>query len=307
MYKEVNVNTQKQDESEIEIDLVDLLMYYQTKIVLIIGAFIIGALIAGLVTKFLITPKYTATSTMYMVSSSSDSVVDLSDLNIGTTISADYVELIKTRPIVEGVAQELKLDYTYGQMLSMLDLTVVANTRIIKISVTSPDRYEAQEIANALAVKAETELPKLMDAPKPNIAEKAIVPETKSSPSMTKNTLIGALAAMMLVLAVLTVLYLMDDTVKTADDVEKNFGVMPLTTIPEGKIEGLHSSTEEAKKRRGLLGLFASGKSKRNKSSRYTSHHKHKGGNQPDYRLIGIIAALIVVFAILAVVLKYFM
>ena len=306
MDREVNVNTQKQDESEIEIDLVDLLMYYQTKIVLIVGAFIIGALLAGLVTKFLITPKYTATSTMYMVSSSSDSVVDLSDLNIGTTISADYVELIKTRPIVEGVAQDLSLDYTYGQMLKMIDLTVVANTRIIKISVTSPDRYEAQEIANALAVKAETELPKLMDAPKPNIAEKAIVPETKSSPSMTKNTLIGALAAMMLVLAVLTVLYLMDDTVKTADDVEKNFGVMPLTTIPEGKIEGLRSSNEEAMRRRGLLGLLMPGIPKRGKSSRYTSQ-KHKSGNQRDNRLIGIIAALIVVSAVLAVVLKYFM
>lgn len=306
MDQEVNVNTQNKDDNEIEIDLVDLLLYYQTKLVFIIGAFIIGALVAGLVTQFLITPKYTATSTMYMVSSSSDSVVDLSDLNIGTTISADYVELIKTRPIVEGVAEDLKLDYTYGQMLGMLDLTVVSNTRIIKISVTSPDKYEAQQIANALAVKAETELPKLMDAPKPNIAEQAIVPESKSSPSLTKNTLIGALLAMMLVLAVLTVLYLMDDTVKTADDVEKNFGVMPLTTIPEGKIEGLKSSSDDSDGKRGLLSLFGKSK-KRPKSHKYTSGHKHHHNNSSEYGIVAILVALGVILAILTMLLKYFM
>lgn len=274
MDQEVNVNTQNKDESEIEIDLIDLLMYFQTKIVLIIGAFIVGALIAGLVTYFLITPKFTATSTMYMVSSSSDSVVDLTDLNIGTTLSEDYVELIKTRPIVEGVAEELGLDYTYEQLMSMIDLKVVPNTRIIKISVTSPDKGEARDMANALAVKAETELPKLMDAPKPNIAEKAITPEHKSSPSLTKNTLIGALALMLIVLAVLTVMYLMDDTVKTADDVEKNFGVMPLTTIPEGKIEGLESTSEEHRRRGGLLGLLGMEIGKKHKHH----HHKKEGG-----------------------------
>jgi capsular polysaccharide biosynthesis protein len=268
MDQEVNVNTQNKDESEIEIDLIDLLMYFQTKLALIIGAFIVGALIAGLVTYFLITPKFTATSTMYMVSSSSDSVVDLTDLNIGTTLSEDYVELIKTRPIVEGVAEELGLDYTYEQLMSMIDLKVVPNTRIIKISVTSPDKQEARDLANALAVKAETELPKLMDAPKPNIAEKAITPEHKSSPSLTKNTLIGALALMLIVLAVLTVMYLMDDTVKTADDVEKNFGIMPLTTIPEGKIEGLSSGKGDTVRKKGLLYKVEQHK------------HKHKKGGK---------------------------
>ena len=249
----IAMDNSKMDESEIEIDILDLLSYYQTKIVMIISAFIIGALVAGLVTYFLITSKYTATSTMYMVSSSNDSVVDLSDLNIGTTLSEDYVELIKTRPIIEGVAEDLKLDYTYDEILDMLNLSVVTNTRIIKIGVTSEDREEARDIANAIAVKAETVLPKLMDAPKPNIAEKAITPERKSSPSMTKNTLIGGLLLMLFVLAVLTVIYLMDDTIKSADDVEKNFGVMPLTTIPEGKIEGLRSDKTDAKVKRKLF------------------------------------------------------
>ena len=240
------INPENKEREEIEIDLLDLFYYYRSKIVWIIAAFLIGALLSGLVTQFAIAPKYTATSTMYMVSSSSGSVVDLSDLNIGESISSDYVELIKTRPIIEGVIKDQHLDYTYEQMLNMLNLTVVANTRIIKIAVTSEDRVEAKNIANELAHKAEAQLPKLMDAPKPNIAEEAIVPEKKSSPSLTKNVMIGALLLTLLTLAVLTVMYLLDDTLKTAEDVEKHFGVMPLTVIPEGKIEGLDTEDSAA-------------------------------------------------------------
>ncbi|MBQ1471629.1 MAG: capsular polysaccharide biosynthesis protein [Eubacterium sp.] len=239
MNQELEFNSMNQEDREVEIDLLDLFYYYRSKIILIIAAFVVGAVIAGCVTHFLIVPKYTATSTMYMVSSSSGSVVDLSDLNIGESLSQDYVELIKTRPILEETIDDLNLDYNYEELLGMLDLSVVANTRIIKIGVTSEDPVEAKNIANDIANKAEKQLPKLMDAPKPNIAEYDIVPQHKSSPSLTKNTMIGALLLMLLVMAVLTVTYLMDDTVKTAEDVEKYFGFMPLTVIPEGKIEGM--------------------------------------------------------------------
>lgn len=236
------INTRENEREELEIDLLDLLVFYRSKLLWIIAAFLVGALIAGLVTQFAITPKYTATSTMYMVSSSSGSVVDLTDLNIGESLSSDYIELIQTRPIIEGVIRDQKLDYEYEDVLGMLNLSVVSNTRIIKIAVTSTDPREAMGIANELALKAEESLPKLMDAPKPNIAEKAILPTTKSSPSLTKNTMIGALLLLLLTLAVLTVMYLMDDTLQSAEDVEKHFGIMPLTVVPEGKIEGMTSA-----------------------------------------------------------------
>ena len=239
------INTTETERDEIEIDLLDLFYYYRSKIVWIIAAFVIGALLAGVITQFAITPKYTATSTMYMVSSSSGSVVDLTDLNIGESLSQDYIELIKTRPIISSVIRMEDLDYTYEEMLSMLNLSVVPDTRIIKIAVTSADPQEAMSIANDLAIKAEENLPKLMDAPKPNIAEEAILPTHKSSPSLTKNVMIGALLLLLLTLAVLTVMYLMDDTMQSAEDVEKHFGVMPLTVIPEGKIEGLQSADSD--------------------------------------------------------------
>ena len=90
---------QNREEAEDEIDLLELFQYYLSKAVIIIAAFVIGAVAAGAVTVGLITPKYTATSKLYMVSPSTGAAIDLTDLNIGTSLSSDYEVLMKIRPI----------------------------------------------------------------------------------------------------------------------------------------------------------------------------------------------------------------
>ncbi len=239
-------------DGEMEIDLLELLAYYRGRLIWIVLGFLAGALAAGLITFYLITPQYTATSKMYMVSSSSQSVVDLTDLNIGQSLSKDYVELLKTRPIIESVIEEQGLDYNYSELLSMLSMSTVSDTRIIAIRATSKDPEEAMNIANALADKGVKELPKLMETPQPHIAEYAIIPINPSSPSLTKNIMIGALIGMIIMLGLFTIQFMLDDTFKTADDIEREFGVIPLTVIPEGKITGLDggSSAKPRRKRK---------------------------------------------------------
>jgi capsular polysaccharide biosynthesis protein len=242
-------NTAKTVDQEVEIDLLELFGYYLSKLPLLIAGLVVGAVIAAVITKTMLPDKFTATSKMYMVAASSDSVVNLADLNLGTSLSSDYVELMKSRPVLEDVIKKLGLDYTYEQLYGMLNLSVVTNTRIVKIAATSLDPEESMEIANQLAKTARTQLPKVMEAPTPSIAEYAVIPARKSSPSMRKNVLIGGLLGLLAVIVVLTILFMMDDTLKTADDVEKMFGVMPLSVIPEGEIEGLIKE-DDTKKRR---------------------------------------------------------
>lgn len=248
--REGNVEIADRDRGELDIDIFELLAYYMTKLKWLIGVFLLSALIAGLYTHYMITPMYTATAKMYMVSSSSQSVVNLSDLNLGQSISNDYVELLKTRPIIESVIKEQDLSYSYGTLVGMLNLTLITNTRIIQINATSADPEEAMNIANALAEKGVTELPKLMETPEPNIAEYATVPINKSSPNLTRNTMLGGLIGLAIMLVIFTIPFLLDDTFRTAEDIQKEFGVMPLTVIPEGKIEGMEPETSEGRKRR---------------------------------------------------------
>ena len=227
------------------IDLVDLFGFYLSRLPLLIAAAVIGAIAAGLITHFLIPDKFTATSRMYMVSASSDSVVNLADLNIGTSLSSDYVELMQTRPIIEGVIDELGLEYSYEEMLRMISLSVVPSTRIVKISVTSTDPREAMSIANQMAKTSRVELPKVMEAPTPTIAELAVLPTKRSSPSLSKNVMIGAGGMLAIVLEALTILYHMDDTIKTSEDLEKAFGILPLSVVPEGKIENMKKDADD--------------------------------------------------------------
>lgn len=236
------------EEQEIEIDLLEIFYYLRAKLGWLILAFVLGGVLAGSITYFLITPKYTATAKIYMVSASSESVLNLSDLNLGTSLSQDYEELIKLRPVFNEVIDNLKLEYEYEELLEMVTVAKVGDTRLLAVAVENPDPKEAQAIANELANVAVTYIPKVMETSTPNIAEYAVLPQKKSSPSLAKNTIAGAVLFLVLLTAVYIIRMLKDDTVKSADEVEKAFGVMPLTVIPEGNIKEISDGAEREKK-----------------------------------------------------------
>ena len=237
-------------EQKDEIDLVELASYYLSKWYLLLVGLLIGAIVAGAYTYFRITPKFTATSKLYMVSNSRDTIVDLSDFNIGNSLSKDYEELLKVRPILEEIIEEEGLEYAYENLSRMISISTIANTRILQISAESTSPTEAMTIANALADKAVEEIPVLMDTARPNIAERAITPTQKSSPSMSRNTILGGLVGMLLVAGVLTVIFLMDDTMATAEDVQKALGIMPLTVIPEGDISSMYDDASYGRRKK---------------------------------------------------------
>lgn len=70
---------------EVEIDLLDLASTLLDKWHYLLICLLAGALIMGAYSFFCIAPTYQATSKLYIVSASDDSVVSLSDLNLGTS------------------------------------------------------------------------------------------------------------------------------------------------------------------------------------------------------------------------------
>lgn len=124
----------EQNSEETEIDLLEIFYLLRAKLVWLILAFVIGGVIAGSITHFLITPKYTATAKMYMISASSGSVLDLSDFNIGTSLSQDYTELIKIRPVFNEVIDNLNLDMEYEDLLKKVSISVVGDSRLLAVS-----------------------------------------------------------------------------------------------------------------------------------------------------------------------------
>lgn len=84
-----------------------------------------------------------------------------------------------------------------------------------------------------------------MDAESVNVVEEGNLPEKPSSPSAMKNTLIGGFLGCVLAVGIILLIYLLDDTIKTPDDVEKYLGLSVLASVP------IQPGTQKSKKRLG--------------------------------------------------------
>ena len=234
-------------EEETEIDLIDLAWALLDKIHYIVLCFLIGAVIMNAYSYFLVRPTYKSTAKMYVVSASKNSVVDLDALNIGTSLTADYEQLMLSYPVLEQVINKLNLDMDSDTLAKMITLENPTDTRILNINVVSTDPKSARDIANTLMDVSVDYLPKTMSTNAPNVAQKAKLADHKDGPSYTKYTVIGALAGAFLYCMYLVVKYLMDDTIHTADDMEKYFDIVPLAVIPD--VEELASEKQQKKEK----------------------------------------------------------
>lgn len=213
---------------------------------MIVAATVIGGLAAGLFSYYMITPKYTSTAKIYILTNS-DSVISLSDLQMGSSLANDYAELINSRPVAEKVAENLNLDLPYRTLLSCISINNPTATRIIWIQATYPDPTMAMKIANEFSAVARKQISEIMNVEEPRVAEEAIVAKYKSSPNNTKNAVIGAVLGMALILAILIIRYVLDDTIKGGDDIERYLGLHMLAAIPE---EGGTDNTEKKRKKK---------------------------------------------------------
>ena len=219
---------------ENQVDLVDLFYLLWGHIWVILGCLAAGAAAALLITRFFITPLYEATSSLYVVSASNNSVVNLTDLQIGSQLTADYQELMRSRPLLEDVIRRLSLEgMTVEQLEKSIRITNTSDTRILKVTASSPDPQQAAAIANELVSLARVYLPQIMETQEPNLVEEAVVPTRKASPSYLYNLVLGGILGAALCCGVLVGRRLLNDTLVTPEDMARCFGVEPLATIPE--------------------------------------------------------------------------
>ena len=216
-----------------EIDLLELLMVMKKHLAAILLAGIVGLVIMFAYTSFLVTPLYSASSMMYVMPDNSNSNSStLSDMQVGQQLTSDYSSMIKSRSFMEDVIKKLNLTIDYQQLLEKVEVTNPTSSRILQVMVNDPNPQTAADIANEVASVAESKLKEITGMQAIKIYEEAAVPEKPSSPSLKKNCALGLLAGIVLAMAVITVLYLMDDTIKTEDDIEKYLGMTTLAVLP---------------------------------------------------------------------------
>lgn len=219
---------------DMQIDLLELAGVLWRKFWAIVACLVIGAVLAGGYTKLMVTPQYTATSMIYILGQTT-SISSVADLQLSSELTADFTIMAKSRPVIQSVIKELDLDMSYEQLVEAVNLENPTDSHILKIHVTNSDPELAKTISNAMAEAVAENISSVMATDKPSIAEKAITPKAPSSPNLTKNIAMGGIVGVAIAVAIIVLGYLMDDTIKTEEDVRKYLQMNTLAEIPMEK------------------------------------------------------------------------
>jgi|GEM_PF-47962 capsular polysaccharide biosynthesis protein len=221
------------NEQEYEIDLKEIAIAILDRIWIVISVGIACALLVGIITKVFITPMYTSTTKLYVINKqNSDNNITYTDLQTGNLLTNDYIIQVKGTKVLSQVISELNLTDTEDELASRITVSNPENSRFIVISVSDKDPVVAQQIASCVAKVSSDVVKEVMDLEKVNVAEEANLPLEESSPNLKKNVLLGGAAGVFVSLLLIVVFYLLNDRIRTPEDVKRYLGLNTLGQIP---------------------------------------------------------------------------
>ena len=237
---------------EIEIDLREILQVIRKRFLVILLAALIFAGGAGVYSFFVAEPVYESTSKLYILTQST-SITSLADIQVGSSLALDYLELMKSRPIVEEVIENLSLDMKYEDMLGCMNVTNPADTRFLNISIQGTDPVKIKAIANEFSAVAIRQIPVIMKTDEPSIVEVATLPDHPIKPEKSKNVAVAFMLGAFLAAMVVIVTDVFNDRLKTQEDIERylelnTLAAIPLSTAMEGSRRDKKSKRQKKKK-----------------------------------------------------------
>lgn len=226
------------ENQELEIDLLQLVRALWRKAwVIILATLVFGATVfAG--TAIFIQPKYRAEALMY-VNSSNITVggtkvsISQSELTAAQTLVDTYIVILNTRTTLEDVIEQTGVSYSYEELKDMITAAAVNGTEVFSIQVVSKSPVEAEKLANAIAQTLPEKIASIVEGSSARIVDYAVIPAEKDSPSLTKNTLIGAVLGFVLTCGIVVVLELMDEQIHDSDYLTETYGIPVLAVIPD--------------------------------------------------------------------------
>lgn len=214
-----------------EIDLTEVFFTLVAGWKLILICLLIGAAVTGLFHAFVIKPSYQAYTELYITST--DSVISLQDLQLGSALTADYSAIIKSRNVLNQVIDDMGLEMDYGQLKNMVTVTNPNQTHIIHTEVTTGDVALSRDIANTLLKVSLDEIYEIVGTSQPSIIDYAEAEAVREvTPSLKRYLAIGGLIGAALACAYLIIRMLMDTTIHSEDDIEKYLHLPVLAAVP---------------------------------------------------------------------------
>lgn len=219
-----------------ELDLKELLILFWNKKVKIILIIAIFTLIGIIYTTGFVTPKYTSSTTLVLAtaenSTSKSNTITTTDVTLNSKLVSTYSELVKSKNVTRQVISNLGIDVKEEELRNNITVTSVKDTELIEISVTNEYASNASKIANEMAKVFTQKVSEIYNINNVHVVDEAETSNAPSNINHLKDIIIFAFIG-----AVISVMYvllanMLDTTIKTAEEVERQFKVPVLASIP---------------------------------------------------------------------------
>lgn len=234
------------ENKDIEIDLGKIFYKMRNKFIYIIIFTIVAAIISGLITHFCVKPRYSATTKMYVYSNtdriSTDSTITSTELTASQDLVNTYIYILKSDTVLEAVIKDLDLNISPSALRGGISAQQADKTVAFEVTVTATGPKTAARIANSIAKIAPKEIVRVVKAGGVEIIDYAKVPTKPSSPNLSLNITIAALAALFISFVAFFLYELFDTTITSERDIIGEFDIPILGTVPN-----LENNTENSK------------------------------------------------------------
>ncbi|MCI8759660.1 MAG: hypothetical protein HFJ34_00790 [Clostridia bacterium] len=220
-----------------EIDLREMFQIFWNKkipIIIIVIMFIITGFIYT--TKFT-TPMYSSSTTLVLASSedtkaNANTTITATDITINSKLVSTYSELVKSKNILREVINNLGIQMDEEILRKHVKVSSVKNTELIEITVEDENPLIAAKIANEIAKVFTDKVKEIYNISNVQIVDEAEIASTPSNINPVKNMILFAGMGIVVAIIYVIIANMLDTTVKSAEDIEKNFNVSVLVSIP---------------------------------------------------------------------------
>ena len=225
-----------------EINLRDLLSYFKKRLILFIVTVLFVVSAGTIYSVFILKPEYKAQATVILSSDKSKNTVQ-SEINANKNLIDTYTEVVKSHRVLDRVKNEMQIDDTYEQLVKKVTVASLKDTEIISISVVDRDKNHSYSLANTIADTFTNEIGQIYNDKSVNVLDRAVEPQKPHNVDLVKQEAIYAAAGIVLATAVIFLMFYIDRTIKTTEQIEQLFK-LPIY----GKIRKLE--TEKQKQQR---------------------------------------------------------
>lgn len=226
-----------------ELDLKELFfMFWNKKLEIILITLMFVAVGIGY-SYFFVKPEYTSTTSLVLAQSSSsgqtgDGAISATDLTMNSKLVSTYSELIKRKAILGQVCENLNIpDSNIQELRGKIKVNSAKDTEIIEISVTNKDPNIAAAIANEIAKVFGEKIVEIYNISNVYLLDRAEANAVPSNINHMKDVVIFAFIGLVIAAVYVLIANMLDNTIKTEQDVEATTELLVLSSIPNYDVE----------------------------------------------------------------------